>query len=95
MTDIAIPSNENILRFCNALLTARDDFDLVNQVIAQELADQAEFLHSTYLMVVLRTVVTEFYAPAAARLDHEIGDGFVDTGLAVQGAANEGVDLNH
>lgn len=94
MTDTAVPSNEEILRFCNALLMAREDYDLITQLVDQELAEHPEFLHSTYLMVVLRTVINQFYAPAAARLDHELGDGFIDAGLALQGAANEGVDLN-
>lgn len=95
VTDTVVPSNEDILRFCNALLMAREDYDLINQVITQELADLPEFLHATYLTVVVRTIVNQFYAPAADRLDHEIGDGFVDAGLAMQGAANEGINLNH
>lgn len=89
VTATVIPTNDDILRFCNALLVARADYDTVTQLINQELADQPEFLHSTYLMVVLRTVITEFYAPAVGRLDREVGGNFTDAGLALQRAVDD------
>jgi hypothetical protein len=93
MTDTAVPSNEDILKFCVSLLTARDDHDLITEVIDGELAGLHEYLHSTYLMVTLRTVINQFFAPAANMLNDTYGPGYVDTILGAQGAANEGFTL--
>lgn len=93
MTDIAVPTNEDILRFCVAMLSARDDEDLVQRLINQELDDLPEFIRETYLKVVLRVVVAQFFSPTAAKLNR-LAPGFVDAGLALQGAQNEGIDLD-
>ena len=90
---VTVPSNEDFLRFGVALLAARDNADLVDRVIDEELAELPEFLHATYLKVALRMVVTEFFAPVARVLDR-VAPGFTDQGLALQAAANEGVDLD-
>lgn len=89
---VAVPSEEDFLRFGVALLTARDDTDLVDQLIDQELAEIPKFLHDTFLKIALRMVVTEFFAPVA-RLVDRAAPGFTETGLNLQAAANEGVDL--
>lgn len=88
-----VPSNEDILRFCVALLTARTDDDLVGQLINQQLAELPPFLHKSFLMVALRTVVTEFFDPMARMVD-EVAPGWTETGLGLQAAANEGVNLD-
>lgn len=88
----AIPSNEDILRFGVALLTARDDDNLVDQLIDEQLAEIPQYLHDVYLKIVLQMVVAEFFAPMARVLDR-LAPGFTDKGLGLQAAANEGVNL--
>ena len=88
-----VPSNEDILRFCVALLTARTDDDLVGQLVNQQLAELPPFLRESFLKVALRTVVTEFFGPMARMVD-EIVPGWTETGLGLQAAENEGVNLN-
>ena len=89
-----IPSNEDILRFCVALLTARTDDDLVSQLVNQQLAELPPFLRESFLKVALRAVVTEFFGPMARMVD-EIAPGWTETGLGLQAAENEGVNLDN
>lgn len=91
MNDITVPTETDILRFCIALGRARNDEDQVKQVIDEELAKYSPGLHATYLKVTLRVVTAQFLAPAARKLDRELGFPFVDAGLDLQEATNEGL----
>ncbi|MCC5580609.1 hypothetical protein IMZ11_33825 [Microtetraspora sp. AC03309] len=85
------PTETDILRFCVALCEARNDEDKVGQVIKERLAGLPGFLHAAFLTVTVRVVVAQFLAPAARRLDHELGFDFVDAGLRLQSLANDGL----
>ncbi|MFF0860917.1 hypothetical protein ACFYUV_04090 [Nonomuraea sp. NPDC003560] len=87
---INTPTEDDIIRSCIELLRARHNEEQVRQLIDSELAPYSTGLHASILKVVLRVIVAQFYAPAARRLDHEIGWEFCDAGLDLQAAATNG-----
>lgn len=90
---INAPTETDILKFCVALGFARDDEQQVKQVIEKELATLSPGLHAVYLAVVLRVVVAQFWAPAAHKLDDELGAPFVDRTLRYQQLINDGLAI--
>lgn len=84
------PTELDILRFCIDMLQVREDEDQVQKVIEKTLIDYHPGLHTSLLKVALRVTVSQFFAPPARRLDHELGYDFVDAGLRLQAMANEG-----
>lgn len=89
MTEIREPTETDILRLVVTLCAARDDEQLVREVLDAELAEWPTFLHAALLKVTLRVVVAQFFGTLARRIERESPD-FVDLALQGQAAENEG-----
>jgi len=88
--DIRVPSNSDILKFCTDMLQVRGDRDQVKQVIEQNLQNVHPALRTAYLTVTMHTLVSEFFAPLADRVDRELGFQAVKAGLDYQAGTNGG-----
>lgn len=85
-------TEQDILRFIVSMAEVRHDEDEVKQIIEDHLGLLHRDLHAVLLKVTLRVVVAQFYAPASARLDDELGYDFTSQAVDFQRCVNDGVD---